>query len=71
VKTPANCLLRGIPGDYTRLTAEVEWRRSFTDSIGQIFTPFASLRGDLISANIDNQPGVSNYLPSVRPRPRA
>nr|WP_244438103.1 LPS-assembly protein LptD [Afipia birgiae] len=62
-KTPANCLLRGIPGDYTRLTAEVSWRRSFTDSIGQIFTPFASLRGDLISANIDNQPGVSNYLP--------
>jgi LPS-assembly protein len=63
VKTPANCLLRGIPGDYTRLTAEVSWRRSFTDSIGQIFTPFASLRGDLISANIDNQPGVANYLP--------
>jgi LPS-assembly protein len=62
-KTPANCLLRGIPGDYTRLTAEVSWRRSFTDSIGQIFTPFASLRGDLISANIDNQPGVANYLP--------
>ncbi len=62
-KTPANCLLRGIPGDYTRLTAEASWRRSFTDSIGQVFTPFASLRGDLISANIDNQPGVSNYLP--------
>ena len=62
-KMPSNCLLRGIPGDYTRLTAEVEWRRSFTDSIGQIFTPFASLRGDVISANIDNQPGVSNYLP--------
>lgn len=62
-KMPSNCLLRGIPGDYTRLTAEVEWRRSFTDSIGQIFTPFASLRGDVISANIDNQPGVANYLP--------
>ncbi|MGL5164659.1 MAG: LPS-assembly protein LptD [Afipia sp.] len=62
-RTPSQCLLRGIPGDYTRLTAEVSWRRSFTDSIGQIFTPFASLRGDLISANIDNQPGVSNYLP--------
>jgi LPS-assembly protein len=62
-KTPNNCLLRGIPGDYTRLTAEASWRRSFTDSIGQIFTPFASLRADLISANIDNQPGVSNYLP--------
>ena len=62
-RTPANCLLRGIPGDYTRATAEVSWRRSFTDSFGQIFTPFASLRGDLIAANIDNQPGVSNYLP--------
>ncbi|WP_170978705.1 LPS-assembly protein LptD [Afipia massiliensis] len=62
-RTRSQCLLRGIPGDYTRLTAEVEWRRSFTDSIGQIFTPFASLRGDVISANIDNQPGVSNYLP--------
>lgn len=62
-RTRSQCLLRGIPGDYTRLTAEVEWRRSFTDSIGQIFTPFASLRGDVISANIDNQPGISNYLP--------
>ena len=62
-KISSNCLLRGIPGDYTRLTAEVSWRRSFTDSIGQIFTPFASLRGDLISANIDNQPGVEKYLP--------
>ena len=62
-RTRSQCLLRGIPGDYTRLTAEVEWRRSFTDSIGQIFTPFASLRADVISANIENQPGVSNYLP--------
>src|SRR6266700_2041407 len=29
---PANCLLRGIPGDYARFTAEAQWRRSFTDS---------------------------------------
>lgn len=61
-RTRANCLLRGIAGDYTRLSGEMNWRRSFTDSFGQIFTPFASLRADVISADILNQPGVSNYL---------
>jgi LPS-assembly protein len=25
---PANCLLRGIPGDYTRFSAQVDWRRT-------------------------------------------
>jgi LPS-assembly protein len=60
---PANCLLRGMPGDYARFTAEADWRRSFTDSAGEIWTPFASIRADAINANISNQPGVSNYLP--------
>ena len=60
---PANCLLRGMPGTYTRLTAEADWRRSFTDSAGEIWTPFASIRADAINASISNQPGVSNFLP--------
>jgi LPS-assembly protein len=60
---PANCLLRGMPGTYTRFTAEADWRRSFTDSAGEIWTPFASIRGDAINADISNQPGVSNFLP--------
>jgi LPS-assembly protein len=63
VKTPANCLLRGIPGTYTRLSAQAQWRRSFTDDFGQIWTPFASVRVDAIDASISNQPGVSNFLP--------
>jgi LPS-assembly protein len=63
-RMPGNCLLRGAAGDYTRLSGEVQWRRSFTDSMGQIFTPFASLRGDLISADILAQPGVSNFIPT-------
>ncbi len=62
VKVPANCLLRGAPGDYTRLSVEADWRRSFIDPIGQIWTPFASLRGDVANADIANQPGVSNFL---------
>jgi LPS-assembly protein len=63
VKTPNNCLLRGIPGTYTRLSAQAQWRRSFTDDFGQIWTPFASVRVDAIDASISNQPGVSNFLP--------
>ena len=59
----AQCLLRGIPGTYTRFTAEAQWRRSFTDPIGQIWTPFAIARVDAIDASISNQPGVSNFLP--------
>jgi LPS-assembly protein len=62
-RMPSQCLLRGMPGTYTRMTAEGEWRRSFTDSFGQIWTPFASIRADAIDASISNQPGVSNFLP--------
>ncbi len=61
--TRANCLLRGMPGTYTRLSGEVDWRRSFTDSAGEIWTPFASLRADAINADVSNQRGVSNFLP--------
>jgi LPS-assembly protein len=64
VKTRANCLLRGIAGDYTRLSGEATWRRSFTDSIGQIWTPFASVRADINHANVKNDIGVTNFLPA-------
>jgi len=62
-RMPTQCLLRGMPGTYTRLTGEVDWRRSFTDSAGEIWTPFASIRADGIDASISNQPGVSSFLP--------
>ena len=62
-RLPSQCLLRGVPGTYTRLTAEAQWRKSYTDPFGQIFTPFAILRADAIDASISNQPGVSNFLP--------
>ena len=62
-RTPSQCLLRGLPGTYTRATAEAHWRRSFTDPSGQIWTPFAILRADAIDASVSNQPGVSNFLP--------
>ncbi|MGY2845786.1 LPS-assembly protein [Bradyrhizobium sp. USDA 4509] len=62
-RTPSQCLLRGMPGTYTRLTAEAQWRKSYTDPLGQIWTPFVGVRADAINADISNQPGVSNFLP--------
>jgi LPS-assembly protein len=62
VKIPANCLLRGMPGSYTRFTAEAQWKRQFTDPIGQVWRPFASVRADLATASVDNQVGVANYM---------
>jgi LPS-assembly protein len=61
-KVPANCLLRGIPGTYTRFSGEAQWKHSYTDSFGQIFTPFMMLRGDVASISVKNEPGVSNYF---------
>lgn len=62
VKNGANCLLRGVPGDYSRFSGETHWRRQIIDNAGQVWTPFLSVRADVASANIENQPGVSNYL---------
>jgi LPS-assembly protein len=62
-RMPTQCLLRGMPGTYTRATVEAQWRKSFTDPYGEIWTPFAILRADGINASISNQPGVSNFLP--------
>jgi LPS-assembly protein len=69
----ANCfLLRGVPGDYNRLSTQATWRSTITDSAGQMWTPFASVRADVAALSISNQPiptslnaapaTVSNYL---------
>jgi len=62
VKTINNCLLRGVPGTYTRLSTEASWRRTVVDSFGQVFTPFASARVDFASVEVVGDPGVSNFM---------
>jgi LPS-assembly protein len=62
VLNPTNCLLRGIPVNYNRASAEAQWRRSFTDPYGQIWTPFVKLRGDVAHVSIANDPGVANFI---------
>jgi LPS-assembly protein len=59
---PTNCVLRGVPGTYTRFSTEVDWRRTFIDPYGEMFTPFFSLRGDVASVQVSNQLGVANYI---------
>jgi LPS-assembly protein len=62
LRTPANCLLRGIPGTYSRVSAEAYWKRTFIDPFGQMFTPFVSLRGDAAAASITPEPAVGNFI---------
>lgn len=47
------CLVRGLAGNVARATAEVSWRRNFIDPIGQVWTPYASVRADIFSVNPD------------------
>lgn len=63
---PSNCLMRGIPGDYTRLSAELTWKRTMVASWGQTFMPFVSLRGDAANRGITNDPGVGNFIMADR-----
>ncbi len=58
----SNCLLRAIPGDYSRFSAETDWRRTVVTDNGQMITPFLRVSGDFASLDVDNTPGVSNYI---------
>jgi len=62
VKTTTNCLLRGVPGTYSRFSSEANWRRTFVDGFGQVFTPFMSVRADIASVDVTADPGVSNFI---------
>jgi LPS-assembly protein len=64
LKTSANCILRGVPGSYSRASAEATWRRTLIDPYGQKWTPFASIRADIAALSIKNETGVSNFLPA-------
>jgi LPS-assembly protein len=56
--SPTNCVMRGAPGDYTRASYQLDWKRTITNSLGQMFTPFVRLRMDAAYSNINNDNGV-------------
>jgi LPS-assembly protein len=62
VKNSTNCLLRGVPGNYTRFSSEATWKRTFIDPLGEVFTPFVALRVDAANINVANQVGVANFI---------
>jgi LPS-assembly protein len=61
-KTSANCVLRALPGNYTRVSAQADWKYQYTDPLGQVWTPFARLRGDVANVEVDNVPGIANFI---------
>jgi LPS-assembly protein len=62
VVNSANCVLHGVPGTYSRFSAETNWRRELTDPIGEVFTPFVRLRADAGSMQINSDPSVANFM---------
>jgi len=63
----------GIEGTFSRATIEMAWRRRIVDGIGQVFTPFASLRGDALFVHPadDTVPGLTRDTFYVRGMPTA
>jgi len=57
--TPGNCLLRGMAGDYARISEQVSWQRKFVDPLGETWTPFvfARLDGETAALNTAGEYG--------------
>jgi LPS-assembly protein len=54
--------LVGAAGNFSRISTDAEWRRRFIDPIGQVWTPFAFVRGDLIYSDPDDDPRMGPFL---------
>ncbi|MCZ3378444.1 LPS-assembly protein LptD, partial [Rhizobium sp. AG207R] len=50
----------GLSGDYTRLSTELQWQRTFTTDQGLVLTPLAALRGDVYGLDM-NGPAANTY----------
>lgn len=59
---PHLCLVRGAAGTYSRVSAEAEWKRQIIDPIGQVWTPFAFVRGDVISRNPSDTLALQQFM---------
>lgn len=51
---------RGVKGEYSRLSAEVEWRRQYMTENGLILTPLLAARGDAYQLALGD-PSTSGY----------
>jgi LPS-assembly protein len=66
IYSKATCLVRGIPGDYARASVDGTWRRRIVDDLGEVWTPFAYVKGQASWTNIDttgfNNAQIANFL---------
>lgn len=49
--SPDKTFYHGIAGDFARYSAQIDWEKKIIGPFGQVFTPFAYLRGDAFSIN--------------------
>ncbi len=49
----------GVAGNYTRYSTQLDWERKIIGPFGQVFTPFAYLRGDAFAINPDSSAPAS------------
>lgn len=54
--------LVGAAGTYSRISGDMQWRRQFIDPIGQVWTPFAFVRGDMIYTDPKTDPRMGPFL---------
>ncbi|GGE46848.1 LPS-assembly protein LptD [Agaricicola taiwanensis] len=57
-----DCLAPGIAGNYTRASADLQWRKQIIDRIGQVWTPFAFVRGDMIWRDPSDTVGNASFM---------
>ena len=63
----------GLAGDYGRASAELAWQRKLVGPLGQVFTPFASVRGDVfaldptgtVPASLTSDPNPTRFMPTA------
>ena len=55
----------GFSGTNTRLTGEVEWKRTIITDSGLVITPLLALRADAISVNTNFDPAVAGFTDAV------
>lgn len=59
------CLVRGLAGNVSRATVQASWRRNIIDPLGQVWTPYASLRADIFSINPDTTGVINSRVATI------
>jgi LPS-assembly protein len=66
IYSKSTCLVRGIPGDYARASVDLSWRRRMIDDYGEVWTPFAYLKGQASFTSLEtsgfNNAQIANFM---------